>query len=155
MTNSHTNDKPLAMATAPARNRNVLSGIGQPTIVDASMIMTKTTRYTHTPYWRIWFERERGVSGSRAELRGITAYQQFPRMPYESPYSEESLIFFRNLPVGRRDRKIPETGGWGYEPIGFTPGSMKTGKKCARAYRLRVPHVHGGEGSFSGGRTPR
>jgi len=41
ITSSHSIDKPLTLATAPVRNKNVLSGISPPTMVDASVMMTR------------------------------------------------------------------------------------------------------------------
>jgi hypothetical protein len=62
----------LTLATAPVRNKNVLSGISPPTTVDPKVTMTKTIRYIHIPYCRNWSEIERLVSDSWIAIRGST-----------------------------------------------------------------------------------
>ena len=74
ITNSHTIDKPLLNATAPVRNRNVLSGTIPPTIVDAKVMTIKTRRYTQIPYCRNGPGLEMLGRGNIAAKIGNTAF---------------------------------------------------------------------------------
>jgi hypothetical protein len=65
-------DKPLSMAAAPFRIRNMESGIGPPTIADVNVMTKKTNRYAHIPYGKIWSVMETLVNGNRIAMTGST-----------------------------------------------------------------------------------
>jgi hypothetical protein len=90
------------MATAPVRNKNVLSGISPPMIVDASMMMRKTTRYIHIPYCRSWSEVKALIKGNWAAIMESTVILQSPLQLYEVHYSDVlTILRLENRHYGR------------------------------------------------------